>query len=126
MAKQKFDEAISLLNLLEDTLIDDKADKIREMMILKGMMLFAERKYRPALDLFTDAEAPPERVIKLYPESIAGHLSSRRESEADCEVEKDTEADSTSTKPADPVATKEPPSTPSKSLLDRVTGKPIA
>jgi Vam6/Vps39-like protein vacuolar protein sorting-associated protein 39 len=114
--KQKFDEAISLLNLLEDTLIDDKAGKIREMMILKGMMLFEERKFRPALDLFTDAEAPPERVIKLYPKSIASDLSDSAEAPTeDSEAPDNTELQSSET-------AKEAPSTPSKSLLGRMTG----
>ena len=121
VAKQKFDEAISLLNLLEDTLIDDKAGKIREMMILKGMMLFEERKYRPALDLFTDAEAPPERVIKLYPESVAGHLSSRSD-EAEADVDTEDVVEDAPAKSDDATAAKEPPSTPGKSLLSRVTG----
>jgi hypothetical protein len=113
--KQKFDEAISLLNLLEDTLIDDKAGRIREMMILKGMVLFEERKYRPALDLFTDAEAPPERVIKLYPKSIAGDLS-------DIATGDETAGDVVQNGEKATDATKEPPSTPSKSLLGRMTG----
>ncbi len=117
--KQNFDEAISLLNLLEDTLIDDKAGKIREMMILKGKMLFQERKFRPALDLFTDAEAPPERVIRLYPPSIAGDLS-EPPSEDENEVQHlNTEKEKVE-KPSG--ASKEPPSTPSKTLLGRMTG----
>lgn len=117
--KQKFDEAISLLSLLEDTLIDDKAGRIREMMILKGLMLFQERKFRPALDLFTDAEASPERVIKLYPKSIAGDLSDVMEEESS-EGAEDTAAEPEAKTEQHPP--KEPPSTPSKSLLGRVTG----
>lgn len=73
--KQRFDEAISLLGLLEDTLIDDKAGRIREIMSLKAISLFQQQKYRLALDLFTDAETSPERVIALYPRSVAGELS---------------------------------------------------
>ena len=115
--KQKFDEAISLLNLLEDTLIDDKTGRIREVMILKGMSLFQEQKYMPALDLFTDAEAPPERVVKLYPKCIAGDLSSHpeiaHESDSEHVIENGEKPD---------VPTKEAPSTPSKSLFGRVTG----
>lgn len=73
--KQRFDEAISLLELLEDTLIDDKAGRIREIRSQKAISLFQQQKYRPALDLFTDAETSPERVIALYPKSVAGELS---------------------------------------------------
>ncbi|CZT24427.1 related to PHO87 protein [Ramularia collo-cygni] len=73
--KQRFDEATSLLELLEDTLIDDKAGRIREIMSQKAISLFHQQKYRLALDLFTDAETSPERVIALYPRSVAGELS---------------------------------------------------
>jgi hypothetical protein len=37
--------------------------------------LFALRKYRDSLDLFTEIAAPPETVIRLYPRLIAGDLS---------------------------------------------------
>lgn len=117
--KQRFDEAISLLNLLEDTLIEDKAVRIREIMIQKATVLFEERKYRPSLDLFTDAEAPPERVIKLYPKSIAGELG--KDEDHDNDAEDDQPVENGDRKTSDD-ATKEPPSTPSKSLLGRVSG----
>jgi len=41
----------------------------------KAQSLFEQRKYRDALDLFSSVSAPPQRVIALYPESIAGRLS---------------------------------------------------
>lgn len=118
--KQRFDEAISLLNLLEDTLINDKAGRIREIMIQKATALFKERKYWPALDLFTTAEAPPERVVKLYPKSIAGDLSSLPDVESS-EEDRAVEADEITTDDL-PKQPKEAPSTPSKGLLSRVTG----
>ena len=75
VGKRRYDEAISLLRMLEDTLLDDKENSIREIQMEKGTYLFEQQKYRPALDLFADAAAPPERVIALYPSSIAGSLS---------------------------------------------------
>ncbi|KAF1977830.1 vacuolar morphogenesis protein AvaB [Bimuria novae-zelandiae CBS 107.79] len=72
----RFDEALSLLNMLEDTLLHDKEGRIREIMMLKAQALFELRKFREAMDLFTDAKAPPERVVALYPKSIAGDYSS--------------------------------------------------
>jgi hypothetical protein len=69
---QRFDEAISLLQLLEDTLIDHKLDRIHEIMTQKAIALFHQQKYRPALDLFIDAETSPDRVIALYPRIISG------------------------------------------------------
>lgn len=67
-----FDEAISLLGLLEDTLIDDKAGRVREILTEKGISLFHQQRYRPALDLFTEAEVAPELVIALYRSTISG------------------------------------------------------
>lgn len=114
----RFDEAVSLLNLLEDTLIDDKAGRIREIKILKATALFEERKYRESLDLFTEAEAEPARVIKLYPKEIAGDLST-----VTSEVENgETKRTGQDEEPNQDATTKEPPSTPSKTLLGRVTG----
>jgi tetratricopeptide (TPR) repeat protein len=75
VAGGRYDEALSLLNLLEDTLLLDKEDRVREIMILKAHALFDMKKYREAMDLFTDAKAPPARVISLYPRAIAGNLA---------------------------------------------------
>jgi tetratricopeptide (TPR) repeat protein len=72
----RYDEALSLLNMLEDTLLHDKEGRTREILMLKAQALFDLRKFREAMDLFTDAKAPPERVIALYPKSIAGDYSS--------------------------------------------------
>lgn len=71
----QLDEAISLLNMLEDALLTDKEGRLRETKMQKAQALFDMRKYRAALDLFTEVAAPPERVIKLYPKLIAGDLS---------------------------------------------------
>ncbi|KAI9737296.1 MAG: Vacuolar morphogenesis protein 6 [Claussenomyces sp. TS43310] len=72
----RYDESISLLNMLEDALVQNKEDRIREIKMNKAQLLFDQRRYRQALDLFTEVKAPPERVIKLYPKLIAGDLAS--------------------------------------------------
>ncbi|KAI9852427.1 MAG: Vacuolar morphogenesis protein 6 [Thelocarpon superellum] len=79
VALERFDEAISLLNLLEDALLDDKFGRLRMIQMRKARSLFDAQKYRDALDLFTDVAAPPETVIRLYPPSIAGDLSATAE-----------------------------------------------
>ena len=71
----QFDEAISILDMLEDALLRDKKRSLREIKILKAQTLFEQRKYDKAIDIFLEAEAAPERVIKLYPKVIAGSLS---------------------------------------------------
>jgi len=73
--RSRFDEAISLVSLLEDTLLVDKEERLRDIKMHKAQSLFEQRKYRDALDLFSSVSAPPQRVIALYPESIAGGLS---------------------------------------------------
>jgi hypothetical protein len=70
-----YDEAISLLDMLEDALLRNKEERTKEIKMQKAQLLFEQRKYRPALDLFTEVRAPPERVIRLYPSVIAGNLS---------------------------------------------------
>ncbi|ORY18749.1 vacuolar sorting protein 39 domain 1-domain-containing protein [Clohesyomyces aquaticus] len=88
----RYDEAISLLGMLEDTLLHDKEGKMREIKMLKAQDLFDLRKYRESLELFAEAKAPPERVIALYPKSIAGNLSSiEEEKEKEKEPDKDGE-----------------------------------
>jgi hypothetical protein len=71
----RYDEAISLLGMLEETLLKDKEGRLREIKMLKAHGLFDQQKYRDSLDLFSEASAPPARVIALYPKSIAGGLS---------------------------------------------------
>ena len=71
----RLDEAISLLEMLEDALLTDKTAKMKEVKILKAQNLFDQRKFRDAIDLFTEISAPPERVIRLFPPFIAGTAS---------------------------------------------------
>jgi len=75
---EKFDEAISILGMLEDALLKDKTGTLREIKMLKAEVLFKQKKFRDSLDLFNEdnVHAPPERVLRLYPRSIAGELSS--------------------------------------------------
>ncbi|KAG8627189.1 hypothetical protein KVT40_004672 [Elsinoe batatas] len=117
----RFDEAISLLGMLEDTLLKDKAGQIREIQIQKARTLFVNKKWVNALDLFTDAAAPPARVISLYPKSIAGEISSVEDVAAveSTEADKMPEPEGNDTKDA----TKEP-ATPKKSKVDKIKSFP--
>lgn len=87
--KGRYDEALSILAMLEDALLKNKIGRIREIKIQKAQMLFDQRKYRAAIDIFMgnegkaqneNVQAPPERVIRLYPKIIAGDLSTFKES----------------------------------------------
>ncbi|KAI9760014.1 MAG: hypothetical protein M4579_001953 [Chaenotheca gracillima] len=69
--KGQLDEAVSLLGMLEDALVEGKQDRIRDIKMQKAENIFHEHKYRESLDLFTEVHAPPERVIRLFPEIIS-------------------------------------------------------
>lgn len=69
------DEAISVLEQLESVLLDGKEDKIREAKMLKAQSLFDKRKYWESMNEFALVEAPPQRVIRLFPKIISGELS---------------------------------------------------
>lgn len=73
------DEAISLLGMLEDALVQDKEGRLREIKMRKAQRLFDRKMFQDSLDLFTEVAAPPERVIKLYPRIISGDLAEERE-----------------------------------------------
>lgn len=70
--KGRLDEAISLLGLLEDALLRDKPGRLREINLRKAQILFDQRQFRKAFDLFIEVSAPPARVIALFPPNIAG------------------------------------------------------
>lgn len=73
----QLDEAISILGMLEDALLKNKRETLREVKMQKAELLFRQKKYRESMDLFNeeDVSAPPERVLKLFPKIIAGELS---------------------------------------------------
>jgi hypothetical protein len=111
-----------LLNMLEDTLLLDKEDRVREIMILKAHALFEMKKYREAMDLFTDAKAPPERVIALYPRAIAGNLA-RDGSVKDVEsVVDEEEANGDKPAPDGKDSTPAPTATIGRSMMGRLVG----
>ena len=83
VAGGKFDEAVSVLDMLEDALLKNKTETLREVKMLKAELLFRQKKYRESMDLFNedDVYAPPERVLKLFPRIISGDLTGVREDE---------------------------------------------
>lgn len=77
VAHEKYDEAISVLSMLEDALLKNKTETMRSIKMQKAEVLFRQKQYRESMDLFNeeDVHAPPERVLSLFPPSIAGELS---------------------------------------------------
>ncbi|KAH6620933.1 hypothetical protein B0J18DRAFT_211147 [Chaetomium sp. MPI-SDFR-AT-0129] len=99
----RLDEAISVLNMLEDALLKNKAETLREVKMQKAESLFRQKKYRDSMDLFNeeDVGAPPERVLKLFPKIIAGELGvdEEKEDESDQEGSDRKESSEQETKP---------------------------
>ncbi len=118
--KGLLDEAISLLDMLEDALLKDKAARMRTIKMQKAQLLFQSRKYREAMDLFTEVSAPPDSVIRLYPKIIAGDLSSL-EDVPDTGVTKTSTSD-TATETAELVQVDPKPLTTSETDPERSTG----
>ncbi|RFU25731.1 hypothetical protein B7463_g10601, partial [Scytalidium lignicola] len=85
-----YDEAISILDMLENALLRNKQDRLREIKMQKAQVLFDKRKYRDAMDIFMEVKAPPERVIKLYPKVIAGDLSEYEAPTPEVKVDEDS------------------------------------
>ncbi|KAF3921348.1 hypothetical protein ABW20_dc0101924 [Dactylellina cionopaga] len=73
--KGEYDEAISILEQLEQALFEEKDEKIKEIQMLKAEKLFSQGKFRDSMDLFAKVAAPPARVIRLFPPSVAGNIS---------------------------------------------------
>lgn len=100
VASGRYDEAVSLLGMLEDALLRDKTETMRNVKMQKAEVLFRSKKYRESMDLFNEDEvhAPPERVLRLFPPSIAGELSGYAEEKHDEAEEEGTEEEDTNGK----------------------------
>ncbi|TGZ85342.1 hypothetical protein EX30DRAFT_357185 [Ascodesmis nigricans] len=99
------DEAIKLIESLENVLLKERKDeRLREVQMLKAQRLFEKKKYDQSMALFGEVSAPPERVVRLFPRSIAGDLSiwpDEYDREEDGEVVPEPEEDGGET-PAEP------------------------
>lgn len=87
VAREKYDEAISVLGMLEDALLRNKTETMRAVKMQKAEVLFRQKQYRESMDLFNeeDVHAPPERVLRLFPPSIAGEISGYAHAHAHCD-----------------------------------------
>jgi Vam6/Vps39-like protein vacuolar protein sorting-associated protein 39 len=86
VAQRLYDEAISLLNQVDEVLLKNKVSislgndlskemRLRTVRYLKAFSLFEQKKYDESMDLFSSVSATPRIVISLFPPQIAGDLS---------------------------------------------------
>jgi hypothetical protein len=86
VAQKLYDEAISLLNQVDEVLLknkvftsrdptDEKEMRLRTVRYLKAFALFEQKKYDESMDLFSSVSATPRMVISLFPPQIAGDVS---------------------------------------------------
>lgn len=69
-----YEEALSLLESVEDILLPDKAERRYRLRSLQGLALFLKGRFDAAIDLFIDLDVNPAKVVCLYPEKISGKL----------------------------------------------------
>lgn len=74
---KQFDEALSILNQLEDPLLQSKESKLQQVKSLKGHEQFNRREYEQAMILFSDSSTAPNAVLSNYPTSIASDNASK-------------------------------------------------
>ncbi|UZJ55892.1 hypothetical protein CBS101457_005212 [Exobasidium rhododendri] len=76
--KEEFQEALALLNSIDDVLLEDKEERRSYIEALYAVSLFASSKFDEAIEHFIELETNPARVIALYPEEISGPLAKDR------------------------------------------------
>ncbi len=93
LSNKTIDESISLLlQIPEDKKIDYfplKNEKLRDLQILKGIQLFKNGKFDIAMKIFSDFNAPPDKVIELFPASISGKEISNNNNNHNKKIEKE-------------------------------------
>jgi hypothetical protein len=92
VAQKLYDEAISLLNQVDEVLLKNKVCylpdsissqdvRLRTIKYLKAFSLFEQKRYDEAMDLFSEVSTTPRLVISLFPPIIAGEWSQHEDTE---------------------------------------------
>lgn len=75
---EEFQEALGLLNSIDDVLLEDKEERRAYIEALYAVSLFANGRFDDAIEHFIELETNPARVIALYPVEISGPLARDR------------------------------------------------
>lgn len=71
----EYDEALTLLDMLDAKQLPDVASRRARMQGLVGVQRFEQGEYDAAMDLFIEVDMNPAKVLALYPPEIAGALA---------------------------------------------------
>ncbi|KAK9360060.1 hypothetical protein V1504DRAFT_456281 [Lipomyces starkeyi] len=77
--QDQLDEAISLVEGLDDLFVADRTNMLRELKMMKAEELFKRLKFQLSMIMFSEVSAPPERVLSLYPAVIAGDVAPKND-----------------------------------------------
>ncbi|KAF8501265.1 vacuolar sorting protein 39 domain 1-domain-containing protein [Gautieria morchelliformis] len=72
-------EALSLLDMMDQVMMPEKERRLTQIRILHAVSLFSEGSFDDAINTFIELDINPAKVVALYPDSIAGRLSTPRE-----------------------------------------------
>ncbi|KAN0065789.1 Vacuolar morphogenesis protein 6 [Thecaphora frezii] len=77
--KGEFEEALALLDSVDEVILEDKMKRRALVQGLYGVFLFSQNKFDEAIEIFTELDMNPAKVLALYPPNVAGDLSRSRE-----------------------------------------------
>ncbi|EPQ27516.1 uncharacterized protein PFL1_05054 [Pseudozyma flocculosa PF-1] len=79
LQKGEFEEALALLDSVDEVILEDKAERRALVQGLYGVYLFSQNRFDEAVEIFTELEMNPAKVLALYPPNVAGDLSRSRD-----------------------------------------------
>ncbi|KAA1106344.1 Vacuolar morphoproteinsis protein 6 [Puccinia graminis f. sp. tritici] len=75
----EYEEALGLMEGLDETHLPNKAQLLKKLNALCGVIDFSKYKYDRAIDTFISLSINPAKVVALYPPEISGSLGKKRE-----------------------------------------------
>ncbi|KAA1063961.1 Vacuolar morphoproteinsis protein 6 [Puccinia graminis f. sp. tritici] len=75
----EYEEALGLMEGLDESHLPNKAQLLKKLNALRGVIDFSKYKYDRAIDTFISLSINPAEVVALYPPEISGSLGKKRE-----------------------------------------------
>ncbi|KAF8333851.1 hypothetical protein F5887DRAFT_991627 [Amanita rubescens] len=71
---EQYSDALGLLDVIDEAMLSDKERRRKQIRLLNAVSQFRASKYDAAIDIFTELDSNPAKVVALYPESVSGRL----------------------------------------------------